>query len=194
MTADIVLTVAGQPAAKLPRVLALASHPIQYQAPWFRALAQAPDIDFSVLFVQQPDAGQQGRGFGLAFQWDIPLLEGWQLVPEVRLRNGHGGLFSARIAHPLRALRQFDPDVVLLTGWHVWPLMQMLLAAWWAASVIMRGESNALRQRPWYTRMLHRILLGRCAAFLPIGRASRTAVNPNSQRWLDCPGPALKMP
>lgn len=159
-----------------PRVLAVASHPIQYQAPWFRALALAPGIDFSVLFVQQPDAQQQGRGFGVAFEWDIPLLEGYrsQSVPEIRGPGGLNGFFSARITRPLALLRQLDPDALLLTGWHVWPLIQMLAAAWWAGvPVIMRGESNALRRRPWAVRALHRLLLGRCAAFLPIGRASR---------------------
>jgi glycosyltransferase involved in cell wall biosynthesis len=154
----------------------MASHPIQYQAPWFRALASAPSIDFSVLFVQQPNAQQQGRGFGVAFEWDIPLLEGyrWQVVPELRGPGGLNGFFAARIAHPLALLRKLDPDVLLLTGWHVWPLMQMLVGAWWAGiPVIMRGESNALRRRPWAARILHRVLLGRCAAFLPIGKASR---------------------
>lgn len=159
-----------------PHVLAVASHPIQYQAPWFRALALAPGIDFSVLFVQQPDAQQQGRGFGLPFTWDIPLLDGyrWRPVPELRGRGGLHGFFTTRIAHPVRLLRDLDPDVLLLTGWHVWPLLQMLLVAWRAGvPVIMRGESNALRRRPSAVRLLHRLLLARCAAFLPIGRASR---------------------
>lgn len=160
----------------LPRVLAIASHPIQYQAPWFRALASTPSIDFSVLFMQQPDSQEQGRGFGVAFTWDVPLLEGyrWRKVPQLRGRGGLHGFFAARVAHPRALLRELAPDVVLLTGWHVWPLVQMLLAAWWAGiPVIMRGESNALRRRPWLTRALHRILLAPCAAFLPIGRANR---------------------
>ena len=161
---------------KTPRVLAVASHPIQYQAPWFRALAQAPGIEFSVLFIQQPNPKEQGRGFGHAFQWDIPLLEGyvWQQVPRLRGKGGLHGYFAARIVRPLDLLRQLKPDVVLVTGWHVWALVQLLLAAWWmGVPVIMRGESNALYRRPWITKMLHRTLLGRCSAFLPIGRASR---------------------
>lgn len=162
--------------AGAPRVLAFASHPIQYQAPWFRALAREPSIDFSVLFIQRPDAEQQGRGFCVAFEWDIPVLEGyrWQQVPELRGKGGLHGFFAARIAHPLRLLRHLNPDVLLLTGWHVWPLVQMLIAARWAGiPVIMRGESNALRKRRWITRALHQALLRRCAAILPIGRASR---------------------
>jgi glycosyltransferase involved in cell wall biosynthesis len=158
-----------------PRVIAVATHPIQYQAPWFRALAADPSIDFSVLFIQQPDAQQQGQGFGVAFEWDIPLLEGyrWQPVRDLRGRGGLRGFFAARIAHPIALLRELDPDVLLLTGWQAWPLVQLLVAAWWTGvPVVMRGESNALRRRPWYVRALHKLLLARCAAFLPIGKAS----------------------
>ena len=39
--------------------------------------------------------------------------------------------------------------------------MQLLLAAaWLGVPVVMRGESNALRARPWAARLLHRLLLG----------------------------------
>ncbi len=158
------------------RVLAVASHPIQYHAPWFRQLAQAAAIDFSVLFVQLPDPNQQGQGFGLPFQWDVPLLDGypWQQVPKLTGPGGLQGFFSARIVRPRQLLRTLRPDVLLVTGWQAWPLLQMLAAARLAGiPVIMRGESNALRRRPWPVRWLHRLLLGRCAAFLPIGRASR---------------------
>jgi glycosyltransferase involved in cell wall biosynthesis len=158
-----------------PRAIAVATHPIQYHAPWFRALAQETSIDLSVLFIQQPDPQQQGQGFGVAFEWDIPLLEGyrWQQVPDLRGRGGLRGFFAARIAHPIALLREHDPDVLLLTGWQAWPLVQLLIAAWWTGvPVLMRGESNALRCRPWYVRALHKFLLARCTAFLPIGKAS----------------------
>lgn len=158
------------------RVLAVASHPIQYQAPWFRALALADDLDFSVLFVQMPSAQQQGAGFGVAFEWDIPLLQGyrWQVAPEVRGPGGLDGFFATRLSKASHLLRELQPDVLLLTGWHIWPLVQLLLAAHRVGvPVIMRGESNNLRPRWWLPRLLHRWLLSRCAAFLPIGRASR---------------------
>jgi glycosyltransferase involved in cell wall biosynthesis len=158
-----------------PRVIAVATHPIQYQAPWFRALAREPSIDFSVLFIQQPDSQQQGQGFGIAFEWDIPLLEGyrWQPMSDLRGRGGLRGFFAAHSAHPVAMLRSLDPDVLLLTGWQAWPLVQLLIAAWWVGvPVVMRGESNGLRRRPWFVRALHKLLLERCAAFLPIGKAS----------------------
>jgi glycosyltransferase involved in cell wall biosynthesis len=159
----------------LPSVLAVASHPIQYQAPWFRALARETSVEFSVLFVQRPSRQEQGRGFGVAFEWDVPLLDGyrWRQVPHLR-GGGLQGFFAARIQNTRQLLRDLRPDVLLLTGWHVFPLVQMLIAAKRAGiPVIMRGESNALRRRPWFTRTLHKLLLRGCAAFLPIGHASR---------------------
>ena len=158
-----------------PRVLLAATHPIQYQVPLFQALAREPVIDFSVLFMQLPDAAQQGEGFGVAFTWDIPMLEGyrWQAVPDLGGRGGLRDFFATRIRRPVALLRSLRPDVLVLTGWQAWPLVQLLLAAWWLrVPVVMRGESNALRQRPWPARVLHRALLARCKAFLTIGRGN----------------------
>ena len=162
--------------ARVPRVLVVATHPIQYQVPLFQALARQDAIDFSVLFMQLPDAAQQGVGFGVAFNWDIPLLEGyqWQQVPDLRGKGGLRGFFASRIHRPGALLRSLKPDVVLLTGWQAWPLVQMLAAArWQGVPVLMRGESNALRQRPWAARLLHRLLLGQCQAFLTIGQGNQ---------------------
>jgi glycosyltransferase involved in cell wall biosynthesis len=159
------------------RVLAVASHPIQYHAPWFRGLARAPGIDFAVLFIQQPNATEQGQGFGVAFQWDVPLLDGyrWSVAPRLlRGRAGLRGFFAARLPDPDGLLRELAPEVIVLTGWHVWPLVQLLAAARrLRIPVVMRGEANALRPRGWRARLAHRWLLSKCAAFLPIGQASR---------------------
>jgi glycosyltransferase involved in cell wall biosynthesis len=162
-------------AARPVRLLAIASHPIQYHAPWWRALAARPELDLTVLFIERPDAARQGQGFGVAFTWDVPVLEGyaWRDAPS-RPWHGDSGFFSRRVHRPAALLRELAPDVVLLTGWHTWPMVQMLAAARRARiPVLMRGEANALRARSWAARLAHRWLLAQCAAFLPIGRASR---------------------
>jgi len=58
----------------------VATHPIQYQVPWFRALAARPDVDLRVYFAMNPSAEQQGVGFGLPFEWDIPMREGYDSI------------------------------------------------------------------------------------------------------------------
>ena len=62
----------------MPRVAFVTSHPIQYQVPVFRHLAKRDDLDFQVMFAMLPDAAAQGAGFGVEFEWDLPLLEGYE--------------------------------------------------------------------------------------------------------------------
>ena len=61
------------------RLAYLVSHPIQYQAPLLRRIAQEPGIDLTVLFGSDFSArGYQDEGFGVQVTWDIPLLEGYR--------------------------------------------------------------------------------------------------------------------
>jgi len=62
---------------KVRRLLIVTTHPIQYQAPLFRALASDGSMRIEVLFLTLPDAQLQGVGFGLPFTWDVPLLDGY---------------------------------------------------------------------------------------------------------------------
>src|SRR5437016_5506652 len=73
-------TAAGRPALRLAVVV---SHPIQYYAPIFRALAARCEIH--VFYGQHLTPQQQGAaGFGTAFEWDIDLLSGF---PSTFLHN-----------------------------------------------------------------------------------------------------------
>ena len=61
------------------RLAIVASHPVQYQAPWYRALARRADL--TVFFCHQQDrSGQQGAGYSEGFEWDVPLLDGYRSV------------------------------------------------------------------------------------------------------------------
>jgi glycosyltransferase involved in cell wall biosynthesis len=66
------------------RVLAIASHPVQYSSPLFRLLAQHPQLDFQVAYcsLRGAEAGHDPE-FGRSVKWDIPLLDGyaWTHVP-----------------------------------------------------------------------------------------------------------------
>ena len=57
------------------RLCVLTTHPIQYMAPWFRALAEDPALELEVVFLRELSPVQQGAGFGQAFQWDVPLKQ-----------------------------------------------------------------------------------------------------------------------
>lgn len=153
------------------RVLAITSHPIQYQAPWFRALARDPALDFQVLFLRLPDASQQGVGFGRSFQWDVPLADGyrWQSLCAVAETPG-----IVREAWRLwRCLRSHTPEALLLTGWHSRGLLlATLIGRVLGIPMVVRGESNALRPRRFLQRLFHRLLLRLYDRYLAIGQSS----------------------
>jgi glycosyltransferase involved in cell wall biosynthesis len=159
----------------LTRLAIFTTHPIQYQAPWFRALAAEPGLDVEVVFSYVPDAAEQGIGFGVPFQWDIPLLNGYPY----RLLTTHDlprqtPRFARRWASGIgRALDEIRPHATFVLGWYEISLVQALLACRRRGiPIILRSESNALRPRPRFVAFLHRRYFGLCDAFLAIGDAS----------------------
>jgi glycosyltransferase involved in cell wall biosynthesis len=154
------------------KLCVVTTHPIQYMAPWFRALAAETEIALEVIFFRELNARQQGVGFGQAFQWDVPLRQGysskvidvnpgWLLVPSL--------LFRLR-----KLLGEIQPDAVLITGWNEPGLMASYPLVWsTGVPILLRGESNALRHRSRMTRFLHRLLLGMVAGVTVIGKANR---------------------
>jgi glycosyltransferase involved in cell wall biosynthesis len=154
------------------RLCVVTTHPIQYMTPWFRSLAVDPAIDLEVIFFRELNATQQGIGFGQAFQWDVPLRQGYA-SQVLGVAMGVRAL-PLLLRHLYRAMRDSLPDAVLITGWNepglmaAYPLMRLL-----GVPVILRGESNALRPRSAITRRLHRLLLGFVSAIVVIGKANR---------------------
>lgn len=60
------------------RLAALTSHPIQYQVPLFRELTEREAVDLTVYFCDTQGIGKSlDPGFGKEFEWDIPLLGGY---------------------------------------------------------------------------------------------------------------------
>lgn len=175
------------------KLLAIATHPIQYQAPWFRELAKQPELELAVAFAALPDAKTQGAGFSVPFEWDLPLLEGYRSrsLQLSTKRPDLDRLFGLRAAGPRRVLEEEAPAVVLLTGWNSWILVQFLGAARISGiPIVVRGESNALRPRPVRVRLVHRLLLRQFAAFLAIGCANRRFYLSNGvakEELFDCP-------
>ena len=70
------------------RLACLVSHPIQYQAPLLRRIAQEPDIDLVVLYGSDFSVrGYRDAGFGVGVKWDVPLLDGYRHVFLPKLRD-----------------------------------------------------------------------------------------------------------
>ncbi len=108
-----------QRAGRRVRLAYLVSHPIQYQAPLLRRIAQEPEIDLTVFFGSDFSVrGYRDAGFGVDFKWDIPLLDGYrhEFLPKLRDRG------NASFASPLnygivRRLRGSGGDAAFDALW-----------------------------------------------------------------------------
>ncbi|HBI22410.1 MAG TPA: hypothetical protein DDY37_07515 [Legionella sp.] len=153
-------------------IFVITTHPIQYMAPWYRDIDNIKEFDFHVLFFREPNASQQGIGFGQAFKWDTPLREGYKNVV-LGLPEGGRSLVSSIITLR-RHIAFHKPDVILITGWNE-PLLALAYPMLKAMRlpVIVRGEANDLRSRGRFARTVHRILLKFVDAAVQIGSANR---------------------
>ena len=120
----------------------MVSHPIQYQAPLFRALAAEPELDLSVFFLDDFSVRSYvDPGFGQAVEWDVPLLTGYR---HTFLKPGAPGAVQSH-ARLLSALRHHEFDALFLHGYnHPWLLACLLAARAGGVKVVLRGESNLM--------------------------------------------------
>ena len=154
----------------------LTTHPIQYQVQWFRELAKFESIDLTVYFCTIPDEHQQGEGFGTSFKWDIPLLDGYKYIVLINKSKNPtvSNFWGCDTPEIYNILKRGQFDAFIVNGWVVKSCLQLL----WACRrigipCIVRGESNAMRVRPLFKRLVHRILLKNYSAFLAIGKSNR---------------------
>jgi len=143
----------GSRSKKKVRLAYLVSHPIQYQAPLLRRIAQEPDIDLTVFFGSDFSLrSYQDEGFGVDVKWDVPLLDGYrsEFLPVIRDDGTQTvttplnyGIFSA-----LRGGAKPGFDVLWVHGYSmVNALHGMLAAKALGIPVLLRGDMW-LRDRP----------------------------------------------
>ena len=141
------------------RLLYLVSHPIQYQAPLLRLIAEDEGIRLKVVFERTDSAGRHyDPGFGREIEWDSDLCSGYENI----------GLPDADIEREID-----DCDVFWVHGWQTRTIRSaMAYAAGNGIPVLMRGEnwSGAMPDGPGLRgiakRLYLRSIFGRCRGFL----------------------------
>jgi glycosyltransferase involved in cell wall biosynthesis len=162
-----------------PRLAVIATHPIQYYAPWFAHLTLHLRAQIEVFYLW--DFGVAARhdpGFGRTVQWDIDLLSGYahRFVPNEAGEPGTHHFFGLRnrsLAHEVAA---WKPDAVLFFGYRYWSHLRVLASRRLArVPFLFRGDSHLLAERRGprpVKRIVLRHLFRRFAAFLPVGSAN----------------------
>ena len=173
------------------KLAVVCTHPIQYFSPWFRYLASetdrlrlglrnkpAKEFQFEVFYAhKQTGKGQAEAGFGVEFEWDVPLLQGYpyRFLGNVSRKPGlewFGGCDCPEIAEIL--VREGFTHVLLI-GWHKKVFWQAFLGAKKAGiKVLSRGDSHLGKQKNpvkiLTKEILYRIFLPRFDAHLYVGQ------------------------
>jgi glycosyltransferase involved in cell wall biosynthesis len=180
----------GRRRRDVKRLAIFTSHPIQYQAPLFRALAESELLEPTVYFGSRHGVDVTlDAGFGRAFRWDVPLLEGYEhaFLPNTASRPDVSRFTGVRLSRADAVLARGSHDALLLLGWQTLAHVQMLRAAWHLGiPVILRGEStlergpgtrahSSIRRAMWLPirRRLYGAAFDRVQAFLVIGTRNR---------------------
>jgi glycosyltransferase involved in cell wall biosynthesis len=161
------------------RVGLLATHPIQYYSPWYRALAR--EVDLHVFYShRQTAAGQAAAGYGVAFEWDVPLLDGFTstFLRNVARRPRVDAFWGCRTPELGGVIRDQRFDAFLVHGWNTCSYWQAITACWRTGTpVLVRGDSTLGTPRAGWWRAvkwpLYRAFIPRFDACLVVGARAR---------------------
>ena len=157
----------------------LTSHPIQYQAPLFRALAK--EMEIIVYFAHRATPSDQAKaGFGVQFEWDTDLTSGYQSVflKNESRRPGIDNFFGCNTPSMADHIRKEAFDAFVVMGWNFKSYWQAIRACRrLGIPIFARGDSNLSTPRAWglqqIKRIIYPVLFSQLNGFLSVGSRSK---------------------
>lgn len=141
----------------------VSTHPIQYYAPVFRALATSPAVQPRVFYTWSQAARGPvfDAGFGARLEWDIPLLEGYdhEFVPNVAKEPGSHRFRGIRNPTLNAAIARWGADALLVQGWNLQSHLQALRHFKGRIPVFFRGDSTIVDARTPLRALARRVAL-----------------------------------
>ena len=169
----------SHPLESRPRLGVLLSHPVQYISPWLRELST--HLPMKVYYVHRQTPEDQAKaGFNRSFDWNVPLLDGYDYawLSNAARRPGVDHLFGCDVPDIDDILADDRPDAVLVFGWRhkcVWQTLRACRRL--NIKVLARGDSTLEQPRSLPTRLVKRLvypsLLQLFDAHLYVGRENR---------------------
>lgn len=160
------------------RIAIIASHPIQYQSPVWRALAQMPEFEIHVFYGSDFSVrGYLDSEFGVALKWDIPLTDGFAhtfLSTDPRINS-----VPLRPLGLFRHLQRFKPDIVLLNAClpFFW-VYSLIISRFLGIPVVLRAEVTDVafarnKMKSLGRDLFYRAFHSQCELCLAIGQNAR---------------------
>ena len=145
------------------RLAVLNTHPIQYFAPLYAYLNQAPDLDVTALYCSNSSLrGGKDPGFGQSVTWDVDLLDGYRarfLGRRYRKRTP-GGFWSLICPEVWGEIRRGNYDALIVHGYSYAVVPIAVLAAKASGTkVFMKSETHlGLTRSEWKQKVRDGVL------------------------------------
>ena len=126
------------------RLAIIASHPIQYYAPWFKYIASI--VDVQVFYMEEDKRQGLAEGeFGTSFEWDVDLLEGYKytFLKNTSKNPGVNNFKGCDVPEIYSTLKKGKFDAVLVMGWYLKGFLQAIAACKiYKIPLLVRGDSK----------------------------------------------------
>lgn len=147
------------------RLAIITTHPIQYNAPWFRLLSERGSVAVKVFYTWSQIEKEEkfDPGFGKNVAWDIPLLEGYDYEFVKNISKNPGSKTYKGIDNPelMNVVNQWKPDAVLVFGWKFRSHLKAIKHFKRKIPVLFRGDSHTVGRETGLKPMLRKWALKR---------------------------------
>lgn len=153
------------------------SHPIQYQTPFYKKLADQKDVCLKVLFCSRWGLEKfYDKDFKKEIKWDIPMLDGYdyEFLPNISLKPNLSNFWGLINPGVIKYLKKEYCDAVWIHGWNSFTNWIVMITCFLRGiPVLIRGESNLLHKSFFLKENIKKLVLKnlfkKIAGFLSIG-------------------------
>lgn len=136
----------------MKRLAIVTTHPVQYNAPFFKLLTHRKKIQVKVFYTWGKSVleNKYDPGFGRAVEWDIPLLNGYEYCFVENTAATPGSHTFKGIDNPtlISLIEDWNADAVLVYGWSFKSHLKCIRYFHKKIPVLFRGDSTLLDSQP----------------------------------------------
>ena len=132
----------------MKKLAIISTHPIQYNAPFFKQMAEKGIFEIKVFYTwSQSKSGHiNDPDFNIKRKWDIDLLEGYDYCFVDNTAKNPGSHHFFGIINPglINTIKFYKPDALLVYGWAFQSHLATIRYFKNKLPIIFRGDSNSI--------------------------------------------------
>lgn len=147
------------------RLAIITSHPIQYNAPLFKAMNETGSSFTIKVFYTWGQSKEKvfDKEFGLDFDWDIPLLEGYEYTFVKNVSPNPGTHHFKGIINPTlhQEIEEWKADALLVFRWSFSSHLKAIRHFYKKIPVLFRGDSTLIDEAAGFSfkKIVRRLFL-----------------------------------